>query len=67
MNEVMSVESLALEWDCVKRSQAGLEVTQRFVILLLAVGEPVLFLTPASPREDIGSVIVFDLLPRRSL
>lgn len=67
MNEIMSVESLALERDCVKRSQAGLEVTQRFVILLLAVGEPVLFLTPASHRENIGSVIVFDLLPRRNL
>lgn len=61
------MESLALERDCVKRSQTGLEVTQRFVILLLAVGEPVLFLTPASLRENTGSIIVFDLLPRRSL
>lgn len=67
MNEIMSMESLALERDCVKRSQTGLEVTQRFVVLLLAIGEPVLFLTPAFPRENIGSIIVFDLLPRRSL
>lgn len=54
MNEVMSMESLALERDCVKRSQTGFEVTQRFVILLLAVEESVLFLTPVSPRRIFG-------------
>lgn len=68
MNEIVLMESLASERDCVKRSQTGLEVTQSFVILLLAVGEPALFLTPAfCPRENVGSLIVFDLLPRRSL
>lgn len=41
---------LAFERDCTKRNQTGLEVTQSFVILLLAVGEPVLCLSPASSQ-----------------
>lgn len=47
---VFILKFLVFGRDFMKRKQAGLEVTQSFAILLLAV-EPVLFPTPASSRR----------------
>lgn len=51
MSVFILMKFLVFERDCMKRNQTGLEVTQSFAISLLAVGEPMLFLTPAPPQR----------------